>query len=101
VSTNPNDQWRLHLQFSHDNSLADLCERYRVSPITILSWRYMTDFPVGAISRASPGAPNMFDQAAIDEWLRNRPRHKRQRPARWWQAVGIKDSSGKGVTNGR
>jgi hypothetical protein len=77
----------MHLQSKHDTPLPELCALYGLSPITILSWRYMKGFPSEAISKTSPGTPAMFDRRAIDNWLRNRPVHRRQRPARWWSVV--------------
>lgn len=78
----------MQLQSTHDTSLPDLCALLELSPITILSWRYMKGFPTEAISKTRPGTPAMFDRRAIYGWLKTRPVHRRQRPARWWQVVG-------------
>ena len=90
------------MEFNHTVTIADLCARYEVSPLTIVSWREMANFPRGAITRATAGSQSLWDVDAIDAWLRQRPRHRKQRPARWWAVLGIEPYSRSGaVTNGR
>ena len=86
---------------NHTKTIAELSARYKVSPLTIISWREMQGFPTGACSRATRGSQSLWDQDAIDAWLRARPRHRRQRPARWWTVLGIDGyPAGRSTTHG-
>lgn len=73
----------------HTMTTTELAGRYGVSALTLLAWRNMRTFPIEAVFKLNPGSPAMWNPDAVDAWLRSRPRHRQQRPARWWGVVGI------------
>jgi hypothetical protein len=63
--------------------------RYRVEATTFLRWQQLRDFPLQARRQLKAGSVAEWNVTLIDAWLRARPQHSRQRPARWWSVVGV------------
>ena len=64
-------------------------DRYRVESRTFQDWSSRKNFPDNARRPHKPGSPATWNVTLIDAWLRARPRHRSQRPCRWWPVLGI------------
>ena len=63
--------------------------RYRVESRTFLDWSSRKGFPDNARRPHKSGSPATWNTILIDAWLRARPRHRSQRPCRWWPVLNI------------
>lgn len=80
-------------------TLTQVCGRYFVSASTLEDWYRQRGFPAEA-KRSRPGWGSIWHVPTVDDWLRSRPRHARQRPSRWWPVVGVEgypDKKGRGT----